>query len=295
MNVAVADEIEVLNSIYGEGVRVEGNDVTSSYMISYADFNGKISFTVPPGYPDDYTPSFVLSFGLRMEPSRRQIIVDAVALVLAEGKGDVVLFSAIERFKELMALETEESADNEEGGGEETEGMDSGTGEVSGVAADLGNGMKIIHGPTTIENRSSFQSHIAAVHSMDDVDLFRRLLLSDKGIQRATHNISCFRFTCPTTGVVYHDSDDDGESTAGGRLAEMLRLMGVGGVGMGVGVVVSRWYGGIKLGPARFSHIKRCARNLLEDHGFATAAKAKADTEAKGSKGLQIVKSNKYR
>lgn len=33
-------------------------------------------------------------------------------------------------------------------------------------------------------------------------------------------------------------------------------------------MVVSRWYGGIKLGPDRFKHINNCARNALDKKGF---------------------------
>ena len=33
-------------------------------------------------------------------------------------------------------------------------------------------------------------------------------------------------------------------------------------------VVVSRWYGGIQLGPDRFKHINNCARQILEENGI---------------------------
>jgi Uncharacterized protein family UPF0029 len=33
-------------------------------------------------------------------------------------------------------------------------------------------------------------------------------------------------------------------------------------------VVVSRWYGGVLLGPARFTHINNAARNLLSAEGY---------------------------
>jgi hypothetical protein len=33
-------------------------------------------------------------------------------------------------------------------------------------------------------------------------------------------------------------------------------------------VVVSRWYGGILLGPDRFKHINNCARNILVEKNF---------------------------
>jgi hypothetical protein len=49
------------------------------------------------------------------------------------------------------------------------------------------------------------------------------------------------------SGVSYHDCDDDGETAAGGRLGEILRIMGVSGVA----VIVSRWFGGTLLGARR--------------------------------------------
>jgi putative IMPACT (imprinted ancient) family translation regulator len=55
------------------------------------------------------------------------------------------------------------------------------------------------------------------------------------------------------------DNEDDGEDGAGPRLAQLLEMRGEDGVL----VVVSRWYGGIKLGPKRFAHITNVARELL--------------------------------
>ncbi|TSK53743.1 Protein IMPACT [Bagarius yarrelli] len=42
-------------------------------------------------------------------------------------------------------------------------------------------------------------------------------------------------------------------------------------------VVVSRWYGGILLGPDRFKHINNCARNILVQEGFTETLQAKGD------------------
>ena len=60
------------------------------------------------------------------------------------------------------------------------------------------------------------------------------------------------------------DFDDDGESAAGGRLLHLLQIVGA----QDVVVVVSRWYGGILLGPARFTHINNAARKLLDQCGY---------------------------
>ena len=65
-------------------------------------------------------------------------------------------------------------------------------------------------------------------------------------------------------GCYHQDYDDDGESAAGGRLLHMLQAAGV----TGVAVVVSRWFGGVHLGPARFGAINNTARDLLTSCGY---------------------------
>ena len=60
----------------------------------------------------------------------------------------------------------------------------------------------------------------------------------------------------PAPAPTYQDYDDDGESAAGGRLLHLLQLMDV----WNVVVVVTRWYGGVHLGPDRFRLINAAAR-----------------------------------
>lgn len=56
-----------------------------------------------------------------------------------------------------------------------------------------------------------------------------------------------------------HDNNDDGEDGAGKRLSHLLEMRNEDGVL----VVVSRWFGGIQLGPKRFAHITSTAQVLL--------------------------------
>ncbi|KAI0062428.1 ribosomal protein S5 domain 2-like protein [Artomyces pyxidatus] len=58
--------------------------------------------------------------------------------------------------------------------------------------------------------------------------------------------------------VVVEGSEDDGESWAGGRVLKIMKAEAV----MDAVVVVSRWYGGIMLGPIRFTHMEDCAREV---------------------------------
>lgn len=79
-------------------------------------------------------------------------------------------------------------------------------------------------------------------------------------------------------GVTYEECEDDGEAGAGRRLLELLQRMEV----WDVLVVVSRWYGGVKLGPDRFRCIGSVAREAVvrlreeeegeEEEGSTTAA-----------------------
>jgi hypothetical protein len=64
--------------------------------------------------------------------------------------------------------------------------------------------------------------------------------------------------------IIIKDNDEDGEDGAGSKMSHLLELIKV----ENVAVVVSRWYGGIHLGPDRFKHINTSAREALEESGF---------------------------
>jgi putative IMPACT (imprinted ancient) family translation regulator len=65
--------------------------------------------------------------------------------------------------------------------------------------------------------------------------------------------------------ILKYDSNDDGEDGAGMRLSQLLQLRNE----MNVLVVVTRWFGGIHLGPKRFAHIVAAAQEvLLEYHAI---------------------------
>lgn len=73
-----------------------------------------------------------------------------------------------------------------------------------------------------------------------------------------------YRIFCKDRNCFLQDCDDDGEAAAGSRLLHLLQILNV----RDVVVVVTRWYGGILLGPDRFKHYNNCARNLMKDAGL---------------------------
>lgn len=114
-----------------------------------------------------------------------------------------------------------------------------------------------------IDRKSTFEAHCAQVYSVEDVDAVMEYLLSQNKIRRATHNILAYRIARDVSGrnTILQDYDDDGESGAGKKLMKLLEFSKL----ENVMVVVSRWFGGILLGPDRFKHINNCARSLLRE------------------------------
>lgn len=145
-------------------------------------------------------------------------------------------------------------------------------------SGDPVNAVEIVAGTPFTDRKSTFQAFLAPVHSQAQVSWFMRALLENNKIARATHNMLVYRFFDDARGVQVSDNDDDGEDGAGSRLAQMLENMKANNVV----VVVSRWFGGIKLGPDRFRHINNAARDLLEAQGYQHSGPSKGGKKKKG-------------
>ncbi|XP_077081969.1 protein IMPACT isoform X6 [Siphateles boraxobius] len=122
----------------------------------------------------------------------------------------------------------------------------------------------IKHGETITDRRSTFQPHLAPVVTPKQIQRVLNNLYENKKIASATHNIYAYRIYLEDKDSFLQDCEDDGETAAGGRLLHLLQILDV----RNVLVVVSRWYGGILLGPDRFKHINNCARNILIQEGY---------------------------
>ena len=129
-----------------------------------------------------------------------------------------------------------------------------------------------ISGEPMMDRKSSFQAHLCEVYTEQETrEALQQLLTSSSKIQRASHNMSAWRIAERQDDkvIIKHDNDDDGEDAAGNKLAFLLDMR----KDENVLVVVSRWYGGIHLGPKRFAHIVNVARELLVEHTEGDKAK----------------------
>ena len=119
----------------------------------------------------------------------------------------------------------------------------------------------IYHSDIIKDRKSLFTGHATRVISKQEALSFhKKIKSSDKG---ATHNILAYRIV-NSDGSVLEDCDDDGEQFAGNKLLTFIRNLDV----KNAAVVVSRWFGGILLGPVRFDHITTSAKNALEKGGL---------------------------
>jgi hypothetical protein len=97
---------------------------------------------------------------------------------------------------------------------------------------------KIVSGDPFTVKKSTFQAHVAAVTSAEDVRQVLQELKNNSKVAKATHNIFAFRIFDSTRNCWLADCDDDGETQAGSRLALLLDVQNV----VNAMVVVTRWY-----------------------------------------------------
>lgn len=145
---------------------------------------------------------------------------------------------------------------------------------------------EIFHGEKLVDRKSVFQGHLAAVTRRQQVDMVLDKLKEDRKIAAATHNIIAYRIESGRSGTFISGCADDGEIHAGSRMLHLLNIMDA----RNVLVIVTRWYGGIHLGPDRFKHINNCTRNMLDAHGFV---KDKSDKKGPKSSVAQQGKKKK--
>uniref|UniRef100_A0A8C7FUY2 Impact N-terminal domain-containing protein n=1 Tax=Oncorhynchus kisutch TaxID=8019 RepID=A0A8C7FUY2_ONCKI len=119
----------------------------------------------------------------------------------------------------------------------------------------------IKQGGMITDRRSTFQPQLPTV-------VKPRQLLSERD-KPSTTCLPCYclycRTYCEDKQSFLQDREDDGDTAAGGQLLHLLQVL------FSVRWL-SRWYGGILLGPDHFKHINNSARNILVQEGYTSSA-----------------------
>ncbi|GES58071.1 impact family protein [Aspergillus terreus] len=288
-NTDLAEEIEAINAIYGpDTITVTGRGAAAPPTL---DLGGTTSSTPTPTttitlqIPEHPHLSFILRFEASYPDTPPQIAGTASTAARGEGKlavdvladivrrthqpGAVCLFDvlseAVEAFHELNigGTTSHPPAESQDATPPTSSATDT-------ARVPLQEAFGIEHAPewtlseVVTEKKSVFVGRAARVTSLRQARGFLDYLLAtEKKVAAATHNISAWRIREGGTSV--QDCDDDGETAAGGRLLHLMQLMDV----WDVVVVVTRWYGGVLLGPDRFRIINAVGRDALVRGGFA--------------------------
>nr|XP_039265058.1 protein IMPACT-like [Styela clava] len=254
------DEIEALAAIYTEEFKIV-NGENHIYELEFRKHQGKstlkiiLQVTLPPLYPEESPPMYEIQAPW-LKGTSRQELYNALESIYLENIGEDILFMWAEKVRDILEKENPDSEGN--------------VSDISNCETDFKSHEepllpcpRISHGETITDRKSTFQAHLAVVSSMDDIKAVRQNLLSHRKIANATHNIVAYRIQ-NKIGTFNQDCDDDGEHAAGGRLLHLLQILDV----KNIIIIVSRWYGGIHLGPDRFKHINNAARSILQSEGF---------------------------
>ncbi|KAG6334097.1 hypothetical protein ID866_4989 [Astraeus odoratus] len=317
----VASEIMVLQSIYGDDAvqlwkasdsssthttsRVGGASGSIRYVVSLSlpshdDVSIRILVSVPVSYPASSSPQLQLlsryigAFGIDSSLFGSILRTFISVSGVQWSPGTVCVFDGLQNVLERCERWYEERLSKGKANGlvredslaRETTPTDATLQELvedivpvelpSGTA--LPEGVEIVEAEPIVDRKSVFVGRACRISHPSQVPLILDHLMSDRHVARATHpTINAWR--CKVGNVLHQDNDDDGESAAGSRLAHLLSILEIDDVL----VVVTRWFGGIHLGPDRFKHINHAARNALEAAGFLDLN----EEAGKGGKALQ--------
>ncbi|KMU83114.1 imprinted and ancient [Coccidioides immitis H538.4] len=296
-NPDLAEEIDAINAIYGSSTVVlpptsSSTEPTATTIILNVPEHTQISFIVrfDEKYPETAPRvTGTASTGLRGE-GKKWVDILSEAVLRVWTPGSVCLYDLIveagERFDEVRASEQE--AKDIENGRKQEEQEDN----YPQQLGDLD-----IHGPSSGQALlASIGLKVAPSWIMSDPITEKEIRLSRSGgackVKRRGREISGLpsrdgkegsllpRITLPrgaSNKKKPMDFDDDGETAAGGRMLHLMQLMDV----WDVVVVVTRWYGGVKLGPDRFRIINAAARDALVKGGFEKSAATNGQEKGK--------------
>jgi hypothetical protein len=281
---ALNDEVEALNSIFGNETIVI-NSASGSAVGATLQFPGS-PFSFRLAFPLDYPEAPPQILGTQSTGNTARGSGEAALLRLSEvfGRtyipGQVCLFDLVEEGGSVL----EEVAEVYDHGQAEASTHDDAersaynestrhSALMTEPALDFPAPNWAISEPLTI-NKSIFVGRASRVSSLTDVEnAVSHLLATNKKVAGATHNVKAWRIkdnaSSPTSSLI-QDYDDDGETAAGSRMLHLMQLMDAYGL-----VVVTRWYGGVHLGPDRFRAINNVARDALNLGGLVPPEKTK--------------------
>lgn len=258
----IENEIALAGAIYEDAlIRDPADPFTLSFRLP---FELLVSISFPKrGYPGTQGLQFVVMSAPNavLCSQFQQFITKALQSDLAhqEEEGNVlllalpILVSSAEEFEKKIHDEREEmrqkNENEEERNAEVVESM---------LQEELK--MTFFQSTPIVDRKSKFIAHLVPIQSVEDAHNAVQFLRHQKDIAMAHHPAMwAYRYLDPTSGRVCSGMYDDGEAGASTRILFVMEKLQV----EGWLVAVTRWFGGILLGPDRFKHIMSVTREVL--------------------------------
>jgi len=260
MNSALADEITSLNAIYGDGTLTAVEAAQDICILRLPEDQTSFRLSVSSAYPEE-APVVVGPESIAAE-SRKGDAHETTELLrqwLAASfvVGQPCMYDMVEYLHSLPTRHHDREEIDEDAvcNKSESAGDDDPRVLLNQVHPHW------VLSEVVVEKKSIFVARAATVSHPEQAKSFlQHLLLSDKKVAKATHNMTAWRIHDASDPIItFQDCDDDGETAAGNRLLHLLQLMKL----WNVMIVVTRWYGGVHLGPDRFRIINVTARDAL--------------------------------
>ncbi|XP_023218130.1 protein IMPACT-like isoform X2 [Centruroides sculpturatus] len=255
-------EIEALTAIYEKDLIIDEDSKNQFSIVIRSPQQDKdvtLQVTFPPDYPKISPPYYQLSAPW-MKREDKIDLYNKLENIYCENIGENIIHRWIDKISEEveMIISNEEKTESKKQLNKSKLQLHSPSKPTICIKEP-----NIYHGEPITERKSTFQAHLARVSNVEEAKFTLLKLKENRKIASATHNIYAYRIQ-NTENTLIQDCEDDGETHAGSRLLHLLQILDV----KNVIVVVSRWYGGIHLGPERFKHINNVARDLLQQHNF---------------------------
>ncbi|KAI0403281.1 hypothetical protein F4802DRAFT_599247 [Xylaria palmicola] len=178
---------------------------------------------------------------------------------------------------------------------EETSATGPGGGSQDGVS--LSNTVDPVSGswstsqPVTLKESTFVVRATALTEPARRQSVLQSLFAAMPSLHSATHNAWAYRVKVPTNlfnaTTIREESFDDGESGCGAFLLKNMQEMNA----VDTLVVMTRWYGGIMLGPDRWRIMRNCLRDALSERLRVTGDQATLGGEAVWGLDLEAMKS----
>uniref|UniRef100_A0A8C6VSQ2 Impact RWD domain protein n=1 Tax=Nothobranchius furzeri TaxID=105023 RepID=A0A8C6VSQ2_NOTFU len=231
------EEVEALSSIYGDDWCVidEASRVFCIKISNELQLTACLQIILPADYPCAAPPIYQIKSSDLKEQ---------------EHAGESILYLWVEKIRDFLV----EKSDSSE------------TGEDIDKAAEH----RFESHSSKAEQKLMCSCALMVSSSLLQVKMVLEKLYENKKIASATHNMYAYRESvgyCEEKFSIFVPCSDLSIHTFFTRVFP-LQILDV----RDVVVVVSRWYGGILLGPDRFKLINNCARNILVEEGYTASS-----------------------